>query len=39
MRNVLRANLWRLVKSRAFHLALAAMLAYTALIVLARWHH
>lgn len=39
MRNVLRANLWRLVKSRAFHLALAAMLAYTALIVLVCWDH
>jgi len=39
MQNLLRANLRRLVRGRAFHLALAAMLAYTLLIVLVCWDH
>lgn len=39
MRNLLNANLWRMVKSKAFWLALLAELAYTALIVLVCWDH
>ena len=39
MRNLLAANFYRLRKSRAFWLALAATLAYTGLIVLVCWDH
>ena len=39
MRNLLCADLRRLVKSRTFLLALAAVLAYTALVVLICWDH
>lgn len=39
MRNLLSANFYRLWKSSAFWLALAATLAYTGLIVLVCWDH
>ena len=39
MDNLLAANFYRLRKSRAFPLALAAALAYTLLIVLVCWDH
>ena len=39
MRNLLAANFYRLRKSSAFWLALAATLAYTGLIVLVCWDH
>lgn len=39
MRNLLHANLRRLVRSRAFLLAVLAELAYTALVVLVCWDH
>lgn len=39
MRNLLCADLRRLVKSRTFLLALLAVLAYTALVVLVCWDH
>ena len=39
MGNLLTAGLRRMVKSRAFLLALLAELAYTALVVLVCWDH
>ena len=39
MRNLLHANLRRLVRSRAFLIAVLAELAYTALVVLVCWDH
>ena len=39
MRNLLHANLCRLVRSRVFLFALLAELAYTALVVLVCWDH
>lgn len=39
MRNLLHANLCRMVRSRAFLFALLAELAYTALIVMVCWDH
>ena len=39
MGNLLHAGLSRLVRSRAFLLALLAELAYTALVVLVCWDH
>lgn len=39
MRNLLHANLRRLVRSRAFLTALLAELAYTSLVVLVCWDH
>ena len=39
MRNLLAANFYRLRKSAAFWLALAATLAYTGLVVLVCWDH
>lgn len=39
MRNLLQANLRRMVRSRAFLIAVLAELAYTALVVLVCWDH
>lgn len=39
MRNLLHANLRRMVRSKAFLFAVLAELAYTALVVLACWDH
>lgn len=39
MRNLLHANLRRMVRSRAFLIAVLAELAYTALVVLVCWDH
>lgn len=37
--NLISASLWRMRKSKAFLLALLAMLAYTALVVMVCWDH